>query len=161
MTKNSLQLNLTQFIKTGKFNFISLGVHKNELLANGFYPDDWLNNETIESSKIWKYGNFEFHFDNNSSLKEILNNYVPKLDGGKKIHIQDWWLFKEGKYIPNLKETIKELDKLDLKYSKEIDLIGFINIKFENQVYIVFENLKEINSLDLGEFKMVVIGKKK
>ncbi len=154
-----LDLNFTEFIKTGKFGFVKLGMSKPELEKNFFPPEDWLNGDTPETSRIWKYGNFELHFDDGLKVSGIFNDYVPEFDGGKSIKIQDWWIFKNGKKAPNLMETIEYLNKRKLDFIKKTNPIGLVSLKLKNQVYMTFEYIGETEGLDHNEFKMVAIGK--
>ena len=88
----TIDLNLTEFIKTGQFGFLQLGMTKAELESQLFPPEDWQSNKSKESSPLWRYGNFELYFDERQTLYRIFNDYIPQLDGGDSTIIKDWWL---------------------------------------------------------------------
>jgi len=135
----AMELNLTEFIKTGKFGFLELGMTKNEIINQHFPPEDWLSKKTKENSEIWRYGNFELHFDESSKLLGIFNDYIPELNGGENIKIKDYWLLKDGNYTPSLGEIVLELNNMELDYSKKTESYGTDTLVLTNGVYLMFE----------------------
>lgn len=64
MKRIKVDIDFLEFVKTGNFGFFKLGQTKTEIENQGFTPEDWLNGKTKELSRIWRYGNIEFHFNN-------------------------------------------------------------------------------------------------
>ena len=154
-----LRLNLTEFIKTGNFGFINSETTKLELENNFFPPEDWSNGVSQEDARIWRYGNFELHFSNRFDLDMIFNDYIPKFDGGKNIIIEDWWLFKKGKFTPNLMQTINELIILNIDFRKTTNSLGQISLKLSNDVFLNFQATSPELNQNPNQFKMFALGK--
>ena len=154
-----LDLNITKFISEGKFGFVKLGDTKKYLEYQFFLPEDWLSEKTKDTSQIWRYGNFELHFDENNSVTGIFNDYVPNLEGGKFINICDWWILKKGKKAPSLNETIQELNRLKLDFNKVTDKSNLVTLSLNNYVYLVFDDINE-NNMNPNEYRLIEIGKR-
>lgn len=159
MRKYRLELSLTKFIKEGEFGFIKLGDDK-ALIENQFFPpEDWLNTKSQGNSRIWKYGNFELHFDEKNLVSRIFNDNIPNMDGGESIDIIDWWILKDENFSFRIDEIIRVLNKMKIDFKKTTNLIDQITLELENKVYLTFENTDEIENLDPNEFRLIVIGK--
>lgn len=153
-----INLNLRDFILNGNFGQIELGISKNDLLAQGLNPEAWFAEKSMEESTCWKYGDFEFYFDENMKLESIFTDYVAsKIDGGNKIIITDWWLFKKKQIT--LKKTIKELLSLQLDFEKELKEPGYIVISLTNGIHFGFDYL-ENSKEDQNNWTMTFIEKK-
>ncbi|SNR14480.1 hypothetical protein [Tenacibaculum jejuense] len=129
-----INVNILEFIKTGKFGFLKLGEEKDEIINQKFPPEDWLNNETIESSKIWRYGNIELHFNDGNKLSGIFSDYVSHINCGERITISNWWIIPNDKKPPNLIDTIIELNILRIDFTKKYITPGYIELKLSNGV---------------------------
>ncbi|WP_298321367.1 hypothetical protein [uncultured Aquimarina sp.] len=86
---SELDINFTRLITNGEFGFLKIGQNKSEIKNQNLVPECWLNNESKESSRIWRYGNFELHFDDKTHLIGIFNDYVDELDGGESLNVMD------------------------------------------------------------------------
>jgi hypothetical protein len=155
---SKLELNLTEFIKTGCFGFIELGMSKTEIETQFFPPENWLNKKSKESSEIWRYGNFELHFNNTLNLSGIFNDYLPELNGGENINIKDYWLLQKGTYNPTLGEAIQSLNKIGVDYCKTTPSLELVTLTLANSVYLMFENAN--NESDVNNFNLTALGKK-
>ena len=155
-----MEIDILDFIKTGKFGVLKLGDSKQEIINQGFPPEDWLNGETKESSRIWRYGNIELHFDNLNDLSGIFTDYVSHIDCGESISISNWWILRNGKTIPDLLSTIKELNRLNLDYTKTTFDLGYIELTLSNKVYFLFDHPDEKPDEEQNKWTMTVIGKK-
>lgn len=160
MQKIKVELDILEFVKTGKFGFLKLGESKEEIINQGFPPEDWLNKQTIASSAIWRYGNIELHFDDSNHLSGIFTDYVTNIDGGESISIINWWILPNGKASPNLLDTIQELNNLNIDFSKTTFEVGCVEIKLFNGVYFMFDCLDDELSNRQNKWTMTVIGKK-
>lgn len=161
MSAIPLSLHLTKFIQTGKFDFVRLGMTKKELEAQHFPPEMWGTDPKRALARIWRYGNFELHFDDRQQVSTIYNDYVPALDGGKSITIEDWWILKNGQHTPSLREALESLNTLGLDYRKETNNIGSITIEVQSGVYMMFEKGDEEERISPSDYQMSVIGKDK
>lgn len=115
---NKPKIFLKDFILTGKFGPIEMGMSGEELLKNFGMPDNHgclgggVNNALLLND-WWKYGAFEFMFsdDNHKAIDlhfihtEIDVNW--NLEGGENIEIEPW-VFKRGLKFEEFCQTLKE-----------------------------------------------------
>ena len=88
-----LDIDLLDFIKTGKFDYIKIGQTK-EWISNNF-PSPNRTDKNNYDSPIWFYGNIEFHFyDDDQTLYLIYTDYIDTLDGGEDLRLNKW-IFSE------------------------------------------------------------------
>lgn len=90
-----IEIDLLEFIRTGKFDFIKLGKTKEWILSNFSDPDN-LDLDTYRSP-VWCYGNIEFHF-HEEELFLIYSDYVNELSGGPHLTFRKW-LFDNPKQL--------------------------------------------------------------
>jgi hypothetical protein len=89
---HKIKINLFEVFKSGKFDFIKIGKDKNWILNNFPEPEDYEAGKTLESARLWRYGNIEFHFENHI-LTQIFTNCIDTIDGGEHIEL-DKWIFE-------------------------------------------------------------------
>jgi hypothetical protein len=82
-------VNLLDFIKSGKFDFIKLDQTKEWIINNFPDPDGLAAMPETYEHPIWQYGNIEFHFTDNQ-LSLIYSDYIDTLDGGKSLELDKW-----------------------------------------------------------------------
>jgi len=151
------ELDILQFVLTGNFCNIDFGVTKDKLISIGLTPDDWLNEKTIETSALWRFGNVEFYFDKKNKLTSIFSDYVAKkLDCGQKIEIINYWLLKRRKIT--LQKTIEELLYLKLDFNKKLVNPGYIQLNLNNGVYFLFDFINDLSDKH-NIWTMTAIGK--
>ena len=150
---------MEEFVKTGKFGFLRLGMTKKEIVSQKFPPEDWAAGKTKETSPIWRYGNFELHFDEKNRLERIFNDYVPEIDGGKSIDITNWWIISKDNSGPTLETTLSHLNLMKLDYRKENVVPGNMKLKLGNGVYFCFDHQEEDAGEDQNIWGMTVIAK--
>ena len=160
MNRIKVNIDFREFVKTGKFGFLKLGESKTEIENQGFTPEDWLKGESKETSRIWRYGNVELHFEDGNKLSGIFTDYVSEINGGKSISISNWWIISNGKTSPSLLTTISELNSLNLDYIKTTYNVGYIELKLSNGVYFTFDHPDEKPNEEHNNWTMTVIGKK-
>ncbi len=112
--QDRLHINFEEWMQKGNFNTLKLGMNKEEILKKFPEPEDWLDEKGLNSSRIWRYGNFEFHFDDRHRLTAISNDSIKNLKAGPNLQIEPWILNP----IPNLIEMIQELNNLHWDYRK-------------------------------------------
>lgn len=89
---HKIAVNLEEFVLRGKFDFLELGMSSDDVLATIPEPET-SSDEPIHRALIWRYGQFELHFDPDSGkLVRIFCDYVPTLDGGEVFEISPWIL---------------------------------------------------------------------
>lgn len=154
-----MELNITQFIASGEFGFVRIGITKEELEHQCFPPDDWLANATKKTSSIWRYGNFELHFHDGSVLSGIFNDYLPHIDGGAGIVLCDKWILGNREHAPTLLETMGALNTLGVNFAKKRTASGNVHIALPHGVYMVFDNPQGKTGFYTNELPMSAIGK--
>jgi hypothetical protein len=87
-----LDIDLLEFIRTGKFDYIKIGQTK-EWISNNFPDPDLMYKDNYESP-IWFYGNIEFHFHEDETLFLIYSDYIETLTGGDNLKLNKW-IFNE------------------------------------------------------------------
>ena len=143
-----IDVDILDFLKYGKFDYIKLGQTKDWILNNFPDPDD-------QSKSILKYGDIEFHFDENILFlifSEDFNNF--ELNGGKKINVINW-IFNELSEL-TLINVLKLLNEKDINYKKDENK-WFIKIRLESGVELTFDN-DEIENLNKNNYIMKTIG---
>ncbi|BDD09496.1 hypothetical protein FUAX_19280 [Fulvitalea axinellae] len=150
---------LSDFIRTGVFGKIRLGLRKDEIEALGLTPDMWLNKMNKETSPIWRYGNLELHFDDRKHLSGIFNDYIHDIQGGNRITIVNHW-----KKVPTLSDILEELNRIEKDYTKQTNEYGTITLELLNRVYFMFEseqeNTVETKKEDPNLYSLVAFGTK-
>lgn len=92
---NKIDISLYEFIVNRQFGSIELGMSRAEILQIFPEPDDFMISKSkhFMGSPIWRYGNFEFHFEDDS-LWMIFNDYLDAIDGGEAL-VLDPWIFRD------------------------------------------------------------------
>lgn len=83
---------MRDFLRTGEFGPVRLGVSRAELQGYLGEPEDWgPAPKAKHHAGIWKYGDIEFHF-NGDTLWLIFADDVEELRGGETIDLDPWIL---------------------------------------------------------------------
>ena len=94
---NFIEIDILDFFKTGKFDYLKLGHSKEWILNNFPDPDDFGMGENLLTAKIWFYGNIELHFDK-SELFLIFSENINDLNGGQFLKLNKWILDEQNGY---------------------------------------------------------------
>ena len=87
---------LRELIVDGRLGGAAVGMNKDEVRAAIGPPDDWSSESGVEHAQIWRYGNFELHFDTGRRCWLLFNDYVQEgLNAGQGRRL-DRWLFDES-----------------------------------------------------------------
>ena len=162
MKRITLQLNLTEFLKTGTFGFINLGLTKAELESQLFPPEDWMERTKAhdkDNTPIWRYGNFELHFDEKQQVRCIFNDYVPHLDGGESIQITDWWIIEPEVNSPTVLQALKSLNTLNLDFEKVTGQFDNVTFRLQSGVRLIFHPPEELSPKDVNQYTLTAITK--
>jgi hypothetical protein len=89
-----ISISLLEFLRTGRFDFIKIGMSRVHVLQVFPEPEEWGLGNTWQHAGIWRYGNFELHFQDDTLIR-IFNDYFPNIDGGQYLDIDAWILNKK------------------------------------------------------------------
>lgn len=151
-------VSLKDFILTGNWGSIRLGLARTEVINLIGEPEDWLSNaKNYSESVIWSYGNIEFYFDSSDKLEMIFTDYLENINGCQTFNMDSWFLSKsKQKNKKNLQlKTIRKIlnkNKIRFKLNKvNTDKIEQYEMLFNSGVKIMFhktdlnDNLIQVN----------------
>ena len=146
-----IQINLLEFFKTGKFDWLKLGQTKEWILNNFADPDD--ADSDYYNNPIWVYGNIELHFGDDETLFLIYSDYIDTLEGGPSLHLDKWILNEPEKLT--LEYVIHHLNKERINFKLEHRTFsqGFVITSIElleSKVKLGFEPEQE--ELEIEDF---------
>lgn len=118
--EHKITIDLLEFVKTGKFDYLKLGKTKDWVLSNFPNPDGAMNGFDAFKEDIWCYGDIELHFNRNE-LFLIHSDNIHSLDGGESLEFKKW-IFS----LP---------DNLNLPYVIDCLIQERINFRIENHVF--------------------------
>lgn len=150
-----IEVDLEAFIKTGQFDYVKLGMSREELVRILPFPDDYGTENQLERASIWRYGNFDFFFDAFGALDKIFNDNLNDLDGGKTFHLKKW-IFENPENL-TLEFVLNSFNTLNMDYEKQSNSINQITIKvIRSGVKLVFEDVYQQN-INPNLIKLVAI----
>ena len=123
-----MKVSLQEFIRTDKFGALELGISRAQIEAILGAPDAWTAQDSQTNASIWKYGDVEFYFQNNTLWMIFMDDFtVP--NGGSKIELEPWII--SGQLT--LSRAEKELKSAAIAYRKTDFLYN------ENGVHLIAE----------------------
>ena len=146
-------IDILDFFKTGRFDYLKLGQSKEWILNNFPDPDGFGMGRNVSDAKIWFYGNIELHFTNNE-LFLIFSKDIINLDGGPYLKLNKWILDQPNKL--NLSYIIECLNLERIDFSKRTEHIDAEYIRLhitKSYVVLTFHNEEEIYT-DPNEFRL-------
>ena len=155
--QTKIKIDLLDFFKNGKFDYIKLGKTKEWILNNFPDPDGFNNDYLNPNCPIWTYGNIEFHFDKANELFLIFSDYLERIDGGESLELNKWILEDYSKL--NLTYILAELNKQEINYIKLSDRFG-IRLTLKCGVELGFaketdEEIEDPNQMHLTSFGLM------
>lgn len=81
---HKIKINLVEFIKTGKFDYVTLGKTKDWMTNN--FPEPDFKHHFNKSTTLWGFGNIEIYFTNNEVSFINLRN-IHSLVSGSHIEL--------------------------------------------------------------------------
>lgn len=81
---HKIEINLLDFIKTGKFDYVTIGHTKEWITAN--FPEPDFKTKSKNKSSCWGYGKIEFWFVD-ERLNMIFTDHLEYLDAGSEIEL--------------------------------------------------------------------------
>lgn len=89
MSRALIHADLECFAREGRLGPIRLGDDRTGLLELLGPPSNWLNGYTVDQSPIWKYGDAEFHFED-QRLQLIHFDWFDVPAGNRVLRIIPW-----------------------------------------------------------------------
>src|SRR5688572_27353657 len=119
---HTIKIDLLDFFKTGKFDYLKIGKSKEWILNNFPNPDGFEDyREQLLNGDIWHYGNVELHFDKDI-LFLIFSDYLHDLSGGDSIEISKWILNEPDRM--NLDYVMSQLNAERIDFEKKSETYG-------------------------------------
>jgi hypothetical protein len=111
-----IEIDLLDFLKNAKFDYIKLGQTKEWIINN--FPDPDETYIDSYNSPIWFYGNIEFHFRDDDTLFLIYSDYIDTtLDGGDSLLLKKW-IFDQPENL-TIENVARHLAKERIGYKLE------------------------------------------
>jgi hypothetical protein len=108
---HKIKINLLDFIKSGKFEFVTIGQNKEWLAAN--FPDPDFKTKPKNNSSCWGFGKIEFWFVDDE-LDMIFTDHLEYLNAGNAIEL-DKSIFND-QTKNKLKYVQSKLTQFDIDY---------------------------------------------
>jgi hypothetical protein len=89
-----IKVSMLEFIRTGEFGSLRLGSTRGEVKALLGDPPDWVADDPKASSRIWRFGDIEFYFSDDT-LVMIFTDHDNRSTGTDALVI-DPWILREG-----------------------------------------------------------------
>ncbi|WP_109098214.1 hypothetical protein [Aquimarina sp. AU58] len=150
--KTSIEIDILEFFKTAKFDYLKLGQTKEWILNNFPDPDCFGTNFLTEEVNIWTYGGIELHFEN-KKLYLIFSDYwyEGKLDSSRQLKLNKW-IFEDVSQL-NLLFVLTKLNEHNIDYKKKTDNLGVL-LRLKSGVELTFENINDIEGLNSNGFQL-------
>ena len=147
---HKIEIDLLDFVKTGKFDYLKIGQTRAFILENFPNPDGFEDGENWRNGdfEIFTYGDFELHFSNDI-LYLIFADFEGLIEQGESLSFINKWIFKKNTSQLNLRYVIGELlnSKIDFTTSRKDELFSII-LKTTGNVEIHFESDESTNPAD-------------
>jgi hypothetical protein len=152
----AIQVELLEFLRTGDFGGITLGMTRQQIIDLLGIPPNWMitkRRKRFEISPIWRYGSMEFYFaENSGAFHMIFTDHFP-LEGSETLSIIDPWLLRGGLTFD---EALTLLIPTGLPYQIAPELhTGVTYLTFASGVKISFEANEPNRPLRLSSFSLM------
>ncbi|WP_299435666.1 hypothetical protein [uncultured Aquimarina sp.] len=154
--KTPIEIDLLEFFKTGKFDYLKLGQTKEWIINNFPDPDCYSPDFLTEEVNIWTYGGIELFFEN-EKLYLIYSDYwyEGKLESSNQIKLNKW-IFEDIDKL-NLAFVLKVLNTHNIDYKKKTDKLGVL-LRLNSGIELTFENINDIEDIDTNDFHLSSFG---
>ncbi len=90
----NMKASLKDFVQTGAFGFIELGMSRTTVQQHLGSPDDWIASApNFQTSTSWWYGDIEFLFRNDELYRILMDDFsVLNVSGGSKVELDAWFI---------------------------------------------------------------------
>ena len=135
-----IEVDLLDFLHTGDFGGIRLGMTRQQVIDLLGTPPDWFvtgRKKGFQTSPIWKYGSIEFQFEHQSGLLCMISTDHFPLEGCETLRLESWLL---RQYLP-YDEALKLLESVNLKYQMSTETqTGTTHLILESNVVLDFND---------------------
>ena len=166
--KHKIEINMFEFVRDGKFDYIKIGQTTEWIFHNFPSPDGWEDAElhVLELFSIWCYGTIELHFEEKRLSSIFCDDFTTYDEDTDEVHNHwnagtlidlDLWIFDDVKKL-NLSYVMGILNQHQISFSViHSDLNVVIRI-LKSNVELVFEIEPEIdaNSFQMSAFSLGV-----
>lgn len=152
---HKISIDMFDFLKTGKFDFIKIGQTQEWILNNFPDPDDF--DGKVLPNDIWRYGMFEFNFSHHK-LTHIFSDHFQHdrfgktFNAGENIDINPW-IFANPKQL-TLMFVMQELTKQYIDFDKKTENY-WVGLTTQGGVRLMFEIPEDSENADPNEFLMM------
>lgn len=152
---HKIPIDMFEFLKMGKFDYIEIGQTQAWILNNFPDPDDF--NGKLLARDIWRYGMFEFNFSEHK-LTHIFSDhfqhdrYGKQFNAGNTIDINPW-IFAYPKQL-TLQFVMQELTKHQIDFNKKTEKY-WIGLTTQGGIKLMFEIPENSENTDPNTFLMV------
>ena len=108
---HKIKIDLREFFKYGKFDYLQIGQTKEWIHNNFPAPDE-------EYEDIWRYGNLELYFTDDR-LVQISTQSIESISGGEKLQLETW-IFEQPELLTLhyvLSQLLVERIEFEVKHS--------------------------------------------
>lgn len=140
--KDKTHINLMNFIKSGKFDVLSMGQNRDWVVHIFPTPDGFADNEGWRNGEfeIFSYGDLELHFSNDI-LYLIFADFKGKISGGNSLVFTDKWIFTQDTSALNLAYVAEVLKTENIGFTIETnDKLHTIILHLQSKVSLHFES---------------------
>lgn len=161
----SKTISILDFIRTGKFGVVNLGLNYRSIIQHFHKPDDITR--VNQGIYIWRYGAFEFHFFDGILVTLWCDNLDYMYSPRKKQFKLDRWIIGKYKGGFSLSLFIEALNQENITfkimgtYYSSIPKQSFpdnVIIQIDSSTsFVYFENIDE-DAINYYDYKLIAIG---
>lgn len=137
-------IDMLEFLKTGKFDYLEIG-QTQEWMLNNFPDPDFMSEQgsLTYGNDIWMYGKVELHFFDGKLLTIWSDHFQDRYYQGKKFNLGEHitvkpWIFRHPKKLTLdyvMRKFVKvgiDFDKRTTPYSIDLVLKSGVKLLFQN-----------------------------
>lgn len=147
---HKIQIDMLEFLKTGKFDYLEIGQTQGWILNNFPEPDNYVERTKFQKGvDIWLYGKIELHFYD-EKLQMIFSDHFQSDIWGKDFHAGEAidikpWLFEHPKDL-TLLYVMKQLNAQAIDF-KKVTTQWYIHLVLQSGVVLGFYDENGENKL--------------
>ncbi len=120
----------------GELAGVRPGMSRDDVRAKLGAPDDFSAGAVVERADIWRYGNFEVHFDG-AVCSLLFNDYLHSLDAGPGRELERFIL--EGAAALTYEEVLERLRAESVAFTVQRDALGRHAVHIEGGAKLDFD----------------------
>lgn len=156
---HKIEIDMFEFLKTGKFDYIELGQTKDWILNNFPNPDYRSKEGQFDKGvDIWLYGKVEFYFSEGKLYQIFSDHFQNDYYQGKKFNMGDDiivkpWIFKHPKKL-TLDYVIRKFIKVGIDFEKQTTSHS-IDLILKSGVKLIFQNPSDNKNRNPNRYLMI------